>query len=242
MLRTHQGERLRTALSYLRNQTVALVPWEVLLIVDESSAGAARLALASSENSSILLRILEVPKPVPQGTWEWVLKEAKYEVLCFVDDGHWIGPNWVQVASETFSGDPALGAAGCLCEPVFEQSEPSWFEKFHSIYGILTESDFECHHEPFEYLNDAGLCVRTKALMQLVRGGFRCLISERIDSHLSVRDKTELSLAIRMAGWSIRVEPRLRLRQFIPAERLTWRHLRRLHRSHEAARTLLDAY
>jgi hypothetical protein len=242
VLRTNQEERLQTALSYLKNQTVTRVPWEVLLIVDVSSAGAARRSLSSSEKSHVLIRILEVEKPGLHGTWEWVLKEAKYEVLCFLDDGHWIGPNWVQVVSETFSGDPALGAAGCLCEPVFEESAPTWFEKFHSIYGILTESDFERHNEPFEYLNDAGLCVRTRALTQLVRGGFRCLISGRIDSHLSGRDKTELSLAIRMAGWNIRVEPRLRLQQFIPADRLTWRHLRRLHRSHEAARTLLDAY
>jgi hypothetical protein len=49
-------------------------------------------------------------------------------------------------------------------------------------------------------------------------------------------------MAIRLAGWKIRVEPSLRIRHFMPAARLRWRYLRRLERGYAASQVLLDAY
>ena len=41
----------------------------------------------------------------------------------------------------------------------------------------------------------------------------------------------ELSLALRLAGWRFWYDPRLRLRQFLTADKLDWRHLRRRARN-----------
>jgi hypothetical protein len=232
----------RTTLSYLRKQVTSGVPWEILLLNSASDGAIAAAVLSSWEGSPVPVRVLRERRQDLHRAPERSLTEATYDVLGFVDEQSWISPNWVQVASETFTGDPSLGAAGSICEPVFDVPEPPWFSNFHSIYGVLTESDFERQKESYEYLNDAGLCVRKRAWVQLIQGGFCSLLSDRANRVRSTSGNMELALAIRLAGWKTRVEPRLRLSQFVPTECLHWRFLRRLHRNYEASRILLDAY
>jgi len=213
---------------------VARVPWEVLLVVNEDTDNAVRIALSSWENCQIPVRVVHDRKlGLDQGA-----RQAKYEVLGFLDDKSWIAPNWVQMANDAFVRDPAFGAVGSVCEPVFEVPEPEWFRKCHPLYAILTESDLDQRYEPFPYLSGAGLCVRKSTWSQLIQGGFRSLL----DPELRESVDAELTLAIRLAGWKIGAERGLQLRRLIPAEHLRWMHLRRLQRGGAASRVLLDAY
>jgi hypothetical protein len=216
---------------------VACVPWEVVLVDNADTDHTDQIALSSWEDCPIPIHIVHDGKlGLDQG-----VRKAKYEVLGFLDDNSWIAPNWVQMANEAFVRDPALGAVGSVCEPVFEIPEPEWFSKCHPLYAILTESDLDQRHEPFAYLNGAGLCVRKSTWSQLIQGGFRSLLGDELRGQL--RDRfAELTLAIRLAGWKIGPERRLQLRRLIPAEHLRWMHLRRLQRGCAAARVLLDAY
>jgi len=232
---------LRTTLSYLRKQVTTGVPWEILLLSNASDDAIAAALLASWEGSPVPVRVLRERRQDSQRAPEGSLKEANYDVLGFLDDHSWISSNWVQVASETFT-DPSLGAAESICEPVFDAPEPPWFATFHRIYGVLTESDIERYEESFDYPHEAGLCVRKRAWIQLIQGGFCSLLSDPTNRVRSTSGNKELALAIRLAGWKTRVEPRLRLSQFVPTERLHWRYLRRLHRDYEASCILLDAY
>jgi hypothetical protein len=217
---------------------VARVPWEVVLVVTADTANTVRIALSSWGDCPIPIRVVHDGKlGLDQG-----VREAKYEVLGFLDDKSWIAPDWVQMANETFVRDPTLGAVGSVCEPVFEIPEPEWFRKYHPLYAILTESDLDQHREPFAYLNGLGLCVRKSTWSQLIQGGFRSLLDNELRGHPRDSVDAELTLAIRLAGWEIRADRGLQLRRLISAEDLRWMHLRRLQRSHAAARVLLDAY
>jgi hypothetical protein len=51
-----------------------------------------------------------------------------------------------------------------------------------------------------------------------------------------------LGCAIQLAGWKIRVEPRLKLQHFMTPNRLQWRYLRNLARATGEAMALLDSY
>ena len=55
-------------------------------------------------------------------------------------------------------------------------------------------------------------------------------------------EDSELCLVLHMAGWQWWYEPRLVLQHFLPAGRLTWSYLRRLHRGFGAAAVWLDIY
>ena len=214
----------------------------MLLVDDASTDDTSKVALSCWGEGPVPLRVVHEPKLGRQYSTERGLKEAKYEFVGFVDDDNWISLNWVSTAYEALASDPFLGAVGSVCNPVFETPEPKWFSEFHSSYGILTDSDLNHHNDPLEYLHGAGLCVRKQAWTQLIQGGFCFLITGRIGRQLSGGVDTELTLAIRLAGWKIRMERCLRLKHFIPAERLRWEYLRRLQRDCAASQALLDAY
>jgi hypothetical protein len=78
--------------------------------------------------------------------------------------------------------------------------------------------------------------------MQLIQGGSRSLINDRVGTRLFGGGDTELTTAIRLAGWKIRVEPRLRLQHFMPGRRLHWTICERLQRGYAKSHALLDAY
>ena len=76
----------------------------------------------------------------------------------------------------------------------------------------------------------------------LIQGGFRSLLTDPVGGRLRGSGDMELTLATRLAGWKICVEPRLRLKHFLPAERLRCEYLRRLQRASSTSQALLDAF
>jgi glycosyltransferase involved in cell wall biosynthesis len=243
IIRSDNGaSRLPAALAHLKAQVPTTTPWEVLLVDNASRDDSAKIALSCWRDGPVPLRVVHEAKLGLQYARERGLKEASYDFLGFVDDDNWIAPDWVRVAHDVLASDPSLGAIGSICEPVFKVPEPEWFSEFHPIYSILTDLDLDQFEKSPEYLQRAGLCVRRQAWTQLIQGGFRSLVTDRVSAPLPGSGDTELTLAIRLAGWKIRVEPRLRLKHFIPAERLRWEYLRRLQRAYATSQALLDAY
>ena len=88
----------------------------------------------------------------------------------------------------------------------------------------------------------AGLNVRKAAWLELVAGDFRPLISGRVGNRLSGGEDIELTYALRLAGWQLAIDNRLRMLHWMPVARLSWTYLRRL--AYEGARSaaLLSAY
>jgi cellulose synthase/poly-beta-1,6-N-acetylglucosamine synthase-like glycosyltransferase len=213
-----------------------------LLIDNASSDNTARVALSCWADGPAPLRVVREGKLGLQRARERGLQEAKYDFLGFVDDDNWVACDWVRVAYEALTSDASIGAVGSICDPVFEVQEPEWFSEFHPPYAILTAADLDRRETPPEYLHGAGLCLRKRAWTQLIQGGFRSLLAGRVGGRLSGGEDTALTSAIRLAGWKIRVDPRLRLEHLMPAQRLRWEYLRRLQRGYAASQALLDAY
>jgi GT2 family glycosyltransferase len=240
---SHNGAtRLPAVLARLKVQAPCTTPWEVLLVDRVSTDGAAKVAVSCWGDAPVPLRVAREAKPGIQHARERGLKEAQYDFVGFVDDDNWVAPDWLKVADETLANDPSLGAVGSICKPIFEVPEPEWFGHFHSIYAILTDFDLQQSKKPPEYLNGAGLCLRKRAWTQLIQGGFRSMVGDPVGTRLFGGSDTELTTAIRLAGWKIRIESRLRLEHFMPAWRLRWDYLRRLQRGYAESQALLDAY
>jgi glycosyltransferase involved in cell wall biosynthesis len=240
---THNGEsRLSRTLAHLKLQAPTGVRWELVLVDNASTDHTVEAAISCWSDGPVPLRVVREQRLGLQCARERGLKEAKYDFLGFVDDDNWLMPDWVSIAHETLASDPSLGAVGGICEPVFEIPEPGWFHDYHSIYAILTETTLaQCSGTP-EFLSGAGLCIRKKAWTQLIHGGFFSLLTDRVGNKLAGGGDTELTLALRLAGWKIKVEPRLRLGHFMPEHRLRWEYLRRLERTYAESHVLLDAY
>src|SRR5262245_662379 len=145
--------RLPPVLDRLKVQVPSSAPWEVLLIDTLSTDATAKVAASWWGDAAVPLRVVREAKSSLQHARERGLREARYDFVGFVDDDNWVASDWVKVADETLESDPSLGAAGSICEPIFEGPEPEWFGEFHSIYAILTDFDLQRSQKPPEYLN-----------------------------------------------------------------------------------------
>jgi hypothetical protein len=95
---------------------------------------------------------------------------------------------------------------------------------------------------PSFMLNGAGMTLRQEAWCDLERNGFRSQLSDRTGARLSSCGDIEWGLALALAGWKVRIEPRLRLEHCLSADRLNWPYLRKLLRAVGEAQPVLDAY
>jgi glycosyltransferase involved in cell wall biosynthesis len=239
----HNGAlRLSATLRHLKAQEAANRPWEVLLVDNASTDGSSQLALSFWQHGTAPLRIVSEPRLGLSYARERGLAESRYDFLGFVDDDNWVAADWVSTAYDVLSADSRLGAVGSICDPVCEAPAPEWFQNFQMSFAILTDRDFQRMQQPPDFLNGAGLCVRRLAWEKLVENGFRLQLTDRLGKTLSAGGDTELTLALRLAGWRLQIEQRLRLQHFMPIQRLQWTYLRRLLRSCGASDVSLDAY
>ncbi len=239
----HNGAtRLKTTLAHLKLQEPANAPWEVLIIDNASTDGTTEVARTCWQDGPVPIRVINEPRLGVRYARERGLAEAKFEFLGFVDDDNWVAPDWVRTAYSIISSDEGLGALGSIRASACEVPPPKWFDNFHESYAIFTERDLDRVEWRLQYLPTAGLCIRKSAWEALIRNGFESHLTSRVGQNLMGGEDVELTRALRLSGWKLAVDRRLRLRHFMPAHRLEWAYLRRLSRGQGASATLLDAY
>lgn len=238
----NSSSRLPLTLSYLKVQEPPPAPWELLLIDNASTDVTAEVARSCWQDGPAPLRIINESRLGVRFARERGFREASYEFLGFVDDDNWVAHDWVRTAHHIMSTDSELGAVGSIREPACEDSWPAWFHNFHSIYAVLTEQDLKRVRGPVDWLPTAGLCVRKAAWERLIKNGFRSQLTGTVGEKLQGGEDTELTIALRLSGWKLAVDARLRLQHFMPAQRLRWIYLRKLLRGYAASHVTLDAY
>jgi glycosyltransferase involved in cell wall biosynthesis len=240
---SHNGAvRLPTTLLHLKSQVPSEVPWEVLLVDNASTDDTAEVARACWEGGPVPLRVINEPHLGVRYARERGFLETNREYLAFVDDDNWLADDWVATAYQILAADSRLGAVGSVLIPACQVPSPPWFENFHSSFAVLTYSDLLQMSQPPKALPTAGLCIRKRAWEMLVQNGFHFLLSGSVGADVQGGEDTELTLALRLSGWDLRIDPRLRLQHFMSARRLRWDYLRKLLRNYGASHVALDAY
>jgi glycosyltransferase involved in cell wall biosynthesis len=216
-----------------------------VIVVDNAStdttAAVARECWPS--DCQINLRVVLEPKLGLSNARRRGFAETQYETICFVDDDNRLEPNWVEIASDIMAQHPEVGACGGQIEADCEIARPSWFEDFQNHYAVGTQSERAGDiTETRGYLWGAGLCLRRRAWQQVLDTGFDFLLSGRKGAALTAGEDAEMCYALRLNGWRLWYEPRLRMSHFITRERLKWNYLRRVSRGFGAATAGIDAY
>jgi glycosyltransferase involved in cell wall biosynthesis len=236
--------RLPQTLAHLAaQQNTDAIAWEVLVVDNASTDDTAEVARRCwPADGPAQLRIVNEPSLGTANARRRGLMEARYAIISFVDDDNWLAANWLGVMYETMMCDSCLGALGSLSYPVCEIEPPHWFERFRANYTIFTEEDLTAIGDAHRGLFSAGMSIRRTAWLQLLRDGFDFGVCGGVGSTLGRGEDTELTFALREAGWKLRIEPRLRFEHFIPASRLNWAYLRKLNRESAISTIALDAY
>ena len=229
----NSASRLPETLNHLLVQDAPIdLKWEVILVDNASTDNTAKLAVTLwPKDLTVPLKVVSEPKPGLTNARKRGLREAQYDLVCFVDDDNWLSPNWVRLVAEVMATHPAVGACGGQSEAVFESEPPFWFDQFQNSYAVGPQSD-EGGDITWSkgHLWGAGLVLRKEAWEELIKKGFQFLLTDRKGKSLSSGGDCELCYALRLAGWRLWYEPNLTLRHYITDNRLTWHYLRRVQR------------
>ena len=239
----NSAARLAPTLGHLADQRgIPGFPWEVLVIDNASTDRTADIARETWPPAAAApLRVIPEPRPGLQFARARAFDSARYPVVSFIDDDNWVDPDWIRLVWEILSARADVGACGGRSEAECEVPPPGWFPSWAHCYAVGPQGP--PNEEPAgerPQLWGAGLSIRRSAWTGLVAGGFRPLLQDRQGQRLLSSGDDELSLALRLAGWRLWYDSRLRLKHFLPAPRLAWSYLRRLHRGFGLS--LTDAY
>jgi glycosyltransferase involved in cell wall biosynthesis len=238
----HNSETLLpTTIRHLKNQRVDLeLKWELLVIDNASTDNTALVAHQSWGDGPVPLRVVQETRLGLSYARERAFEEAKYDIVSFIDDDNWVTPEWVSTASQCMSEDLHLGAVGSANTAVADVSFPDWFTRYGNYYATW---DFPpAATIATSFLAGAGMTIRKSVWHWLRENGFHSKLTGRLGTALSSGEDVELGCAILLAGWKVRVEPRLQLKHYLVARRLRWDYLRRMIRGVGESHVVLDSY
>lgn len=237
--------RLPKTIKHLNAQTVSAdICWEVIVVDNASTdltADVAKTYLDVCLKSRA--RIVNEPRIGLNNARNRGFEEAKYEFVSFIDDDNWVSQNWVQIVYEVMSQHSEIAVCGGYSEAVCEIEPPQWFEAYKESYAVGPEK-IEAGDITWTRGNvwGAGMTIRKSARHSLLEHGFHANLVGRTGCSLISGEDSELCFALKVAGWQIWYEPRLRLQHYLPANRLTWKYLRRLHRAFGVSSVGIDPY
>lgn len=150
----------RRTLEALCAQTLPKEQWE-LLVIDNASTEP--LASHCDLSWQPLARHLAEPKPGKMNAWLMGMREAKAEILLFVDDDNVLAPDYLEQALAVGEQWPFVGAWGGSLIPEYEAPLPTWIGDQEWRLSVVTikEDVWSNLRDNFEtYPLGAGMCIR----------------------------------------------------------------------------------
>ncbi len=194
--------------------------YEILVVDNQPSAEVAGLVESAGKDSRAEIRYLEEPEVGLHHARHRGAREARAEILVYVDDDVIVPPGWLEKMLEPFR-DPEVGMVGGKIVARWEAPRPEWLAEFPASYlSLLDLGDERRTLETSGEIYGANMAVRRNVLYNA--GGFhpdamgdRRLLLYRGDG------ETGLCQKALDEGYQLVYEPEAWLEHRIPAERLT---------------------
>jgi glycosyltransferase involved in cell wall biosynthesis len=219
-------ERTLQALSECRGDFAI----EAILVDNASTDGTIAKATSVWKQLSapFALRIISEETPGKVFAQRAGTRNARNEVIVYCDDDNWLAPDYLIVANQILS-DSRIGAASGQAEPVFEGEAPTFAFSHGNWLALGIQSlHTEDVTDTVGYLWGAGMAARRSDLMKI----FECPslpILSGPSGVLSIArgDDNELCWAIAGLGKRLIYDERLKIKHFMPRERLNMEYLRK---------------
>jgi len=237
--------RLPAVLVHLARQDAGGdIPWEVIVVDNASTDDTAKTARRCWPQGQVVpLRVVSEPRLGLAFAKRCGIIQARYEFVAFVDDDSRVCPGWVRAAAQACLQHPEAGAVRGVIEAECESVAPRWFKAQQGWFGIWPDIAQACDvTEVAGGLCGDGMVLRKSAWEDLRNRGFDFTLTGNQGTDFNGSEDEELSLALRLAGWRFWYDPRLRLRQFLPRDKLRWDNLRRRARNAGISSVGLDPY
>ncbi|HLK16570.1 MAG TPA: glycosyltransferase, partial [Fimbriimonadaceae bacterium] len=235
--RNPRREYLEMTLTALRKQALPTERWE-LVIVDNASDPELKWDLSWHPHARV---VREAEVGLSHARRRGV-EACSGRLIVFVDDDNELAPSYLQDACDLFSTDERIAAAGGPSEGVWED-RPSWVERYQGLLAIGHQTATDpARAQDVVGLWGAGLVVRRVALDHVYKAGFHPRFKGRVGHSLVGCEDSEWCLALRLCGWKLRFDPRLRIRHHMPRSRATETYIRRLAAGFAEGDVVLQEY
>jgi glycosyltransferase involved in cell wall biosynthesis len=232
---TYNGaSRLPKLLEKLRSQVnTEHLSWEIIVVDNNSTDDTAKVVqdYQSSWIESVPLKYFLEPEQGAAFARLRAVREARGELIGFLDDDNLPAPDWVAAGSSFFQTHPKAGAVGGQIHGDFEVKPPENFEK---IQRFLVIREHGPHPHLFEPDNlrlppAASLVVRKQAWCESVPT--RPVLRGRVGGSMLGGEDYEPLLYMHKAGWEIWYNPALHTYHQIPRHRLEREYLLSISRA-----------
>jgi glycosyltransferase involved in cell wall biosynthesis len=229
---TYNGEKvIQMALEGILNQKFQM-PLEVILINNNSFDGTIVKAKKYWDNNktNIDFKILSEDKPGKFFAQHLGILSASFNYVLICDDDNIIDENYCQIAFNWLEKNSEIAAIGGCGRPLFESSEPTWFQTYHKLYAVGAQGDESGDiTDKKGCLYGAGMVIRKDIYIELFNRGFEPLFSSRKGNKLaSGSEDTELCYAFRLMGYKIFYDSNLTFNHFLELRKLTKSYLYKL--------------
>lgn len=242
--RNPRRDYLDRVLSALREQTLSVERWE-LLLVDNASAVSLRetvdLGWHPRARHIFEARVGFYPAK------HRAIREAVGEIMVYVDDDNVLDPNYLQTALGLFGSNPRFGCVSGTQRPEYEIQPPAWFrgeyESWIAVRSIKRDL-FSNFWHPMSEPCGAGMVVRRNLILPIAirsENNNQSLFERRLGVRPAAGEDVEFSHAALDAGFFVGQTPSLRLTHLIGASRLDERYLFGLYRNNIATGSWLSA-
>lgn len=218
---------------------------EVIIVNNASSDNTAKIAQECliAFKCPVNYRIINEDNPGLSNARKKGINDAEYEYIIFCDDDNRLAPDYVEKAFDIMESDMNIGIAGGVSSAEPESPLPDWFEKYKTGYSVGKQ--FESSGDVTDknsVLWGAGMIVRNSAMKELYSNGFQSLLTDRRKKELSSGGDSEFCYAMKLSGYRILYDERLKLKHFLPSFRLKWEYLRKLNREFGAQKIYFEPY
>lgn len=206
----------------------ASVEWEVLVVDNNSTDQTRQLVEEFSRRHTERFRYLFEPKPGKSHALNAGIREARGDVLAFMDDDVVVEPAWLQKLTAPLESSNWAGVGGRIV-PDQDFKPPGWIP-LHERYALAPLAMFDLGLRPGQLLESpfgTNMAFRKAVFEKL--GGFRTDLGPRPGSAIRGED-TEFGFRVLADGQRLWYEPSAVVYHSLPAHRLqkqyflTWWH------------------
>jgi glycosyltransferase involved in cell wall biosynthesis len=240
----NSAERLPETIRHLSEQRIPSgLALEVLVIDNASTDNTPKLVEEFSVRyPQLSVRLVEEGRLGQGYARQRGISEAVYETILFVDDDNWLAPDYLAMLAETLRQHPEIAALGGTSSACCDGPEPSWLTRYQGWYALTgIPADRESLTEE-NFLWTAGAAFRRHELDRANGLGLPLLVAGRRGDTLDGGEDHELCHLVRLAGGRLFRHSGMHFKHFLPARRLTWAYLRRLHYAAGLVSVKLDVY
>ncbi len=217
---TYNGEkRLPEVLDCLRSQiNTENISWEILAIDNNSKDGTAQLVREYQKNwpEKYPLKYIFEAQQGAAFARKRAIKEAKSDLIGFLDDDNLPANNWVNQAFLFGQKYPKSGAYASQIHGEFEVEPPPNFHRIIPFLAITERGDEPRLYQPHKNLlpPSAGLVVRKQAWLTHIPQ--HCILSGRVPGSMLTSEDLEVLAYIQQSGWEIWYNPAMEIKHKIP--------------------------